>query len=175
MGATEPFEVFYAAYYPRAVRYATRLVGRTSAEDVAQRVMERMWLRYDRVDPNRPVWNLVLVATRHECIESHRRRTKRELVDLATVEAYLTTGVDTTERTALARDDWRRMARALLALAPDDRQLLVEHVWYGVSLAELARRRGIKENAMRQRFRRLRDRLRRTLDGPSDARPDAVL
>lgn len=160
-----PFEEFYAAYYPRAVRYATPFVGSNRAEDVAQCVMLRLLRGYHRIDPARCAWNLVMVATRHECFSTQRRLTKRELVELAAVEATLTSGIDTTAHEVLARDDWRRVARALMALPRADREVLVSHVWYGVSLADLARRDGVAATTMRQRVSRLRRQVARALDG----------
>ena len=64
------------------------------------------------------------------------------------------------ERAELSRalDAWLRK------LEPDDRVLFLRRYWYGDALALLAAQRGISENRLAQRMRRLRLRLRASLE-----------
>ena len=52
----------------------------------------------------------------------------------------------------------------LAALQPEERVLFVKRYWYGISVAELARERGISPSSAAQRLYRLRQRLRAALE-----------
>jgi RNA polymerase sigma-70 factor, ECF subfamily len=128
------------------------------AEEAVQAAWLVAWKKLDRVrgsDQLRP-W-LVSVAVR-EARQLLRRRHRRAMVELATDTSRRHGGVD--PATGIASVDLRA---ALLRLDPDDRALLAMRYGAGFNSNELAIATGKSPEAIRQRLKRLVDRLREDL------------
>ncbi len=104
----------------------------------------------------RPWLVTVAVNETKQLLRKRRRRTKAEMAAGASDDS---TGID--PATGIAGVDLRA---ALLRLDPDDRALLVMRYGAGFDSSELAAATGKKPAAIRQRLKRLADRLREDLD-----------
>ncbi len=128
------------------------------AEEAVQAAWLVAWKKLDRVhgpDQLRP-W-LVSVAAR-EARQLLRRRHRRAKIEVATDPASSHGGVD--PATGIDSVDLRA---ALLRLDPDDRALIAMRYGAGFNSNELAIATGKSPAAIRQRLKRLVDRLREDL------------
>jgi RNA polymerase sigma-70 factor (ECF subfamily) len=128
------------------------------AEEAVQAAWLVAWKKLDQVhgpDQLRP-W-LVSVAAR-EARQLLRRRHRRATIEVATDPSGNQGGVD--PATGIASMDLRE---ALLRLDPDDRALIAMRYGAGFNSTELAIATGKSPAAVRQRLKRLVDRLREDL------------
>ena len=168
----ERFETLYTSQYAAVSSYVRRRVPEAEAADVIAKVFVVVWRRLDDVPPppaDRP-W-LFGVARRQ--LAEQRRAFSRRVRLLARLGTEPARGVDDG---ADPRADPRHAAvRAAMArLRPGDREVLRMLLWDGCSQVEAAAVLGCSANAVELRFRRAKERLRRTLSLPAAAEPVAA-
>lgn len=157
------FEEVFAEELPPLHRYLRRRIGADAAEDVAASTFAialRRWESFDQARPVRPwLYGIAANVMRH-----HWRDEKRKL------RAYARTGVDPVvvdEEEAIERADAvamnRRLAAALAALRPRDREILLLHVWTDLSDREIADALSLPLGTVKSRLHRTRERLRNRL------------
>jgi RNA polymerase sigma-70 factor, ECF subfamily len=138
----------------------------TEAEDAVQDalVLASQHLVELRDDSRLEGWLVKVVAS--ACRRLGRGRKNDS--NLHAEEGELGVGVADPEAEAERRELGARLERQLLALAPDDRSIVLLAELEGFSGAEIGRELGISEGAVRTRLSRLRQRLAQALSEESD-------
>jgi len=156
-------QALYLEHGPEIRRYLAR---RISCADTAQELVHEIFLRLLRMrqvepidDPRAYLYRIAanLVADHFRRENGQRRADGADLLD----------GIADTapgqERTVLARDEVRRLERAIDEMPPRRREIFLLHKFEGLSYGEIAERLGIAKNTvMVQMMRALahcRDRL----------------
>jgi len=130
-----------------------RILGqRGDAEEVLQEVFLSVWNRSDQYDPalGTPVAWLVRIA-RNRAVDRLRANTVR----VKAVEAAVSdpTPVETPEMRAVSSEQQRVISRALSAL-PDEQRLLIEQAYFlGMTQSELAARHDLPLGTVKTRIR----------------------
>ena len=132
----------------------------TVAQDAVQQAYLRAFRRLaDLQEPAAfPGWLRRIVIT---VALNMKRATRRTLLRLDDVPEVPVLDEAETRWSELQR---HRLASALLALAPEERQLCDRRYHGSWSIARLARSAGVDEAAMRKRLQRIRDRLRKEIE-----------
>jgi RNA polymerase sigma factor (sigma-70 family) len=144
----------------------------TAAQDAVQQAYLRAFRRLgDLQDPATFAgWLRRIVITSALNMRRARRWTFLSLDDVADVPV-----LDEAE-TRWSEAQRHRLAHALLALTPEERQLCDRRYHGGWSTARLAANAGVDDGAMRKRLQRIRDRLRKEMEVAEQRaiRPDEI-
>ena len=134
---------------------------RAEAEELLQEVFVQVWTRADTYDVKlgTPIAWLVRIA-RNRAIDRLRANTVRTRTAEA---APLPPPVETPEARASMTEQERAVARALQALPPDQRQLIEQAYFSGLTQSELAERFGLPLGTVKTRVRTGMMTLRRDL------------
>ncbi|WP_435737103.1 sigma-70 family RNA polymerase sigma factor [Cellulosimicrobium sp. PMB13] len=157
------FAVIFGAHSGALYRYFRRrlptgqgAVG-PDAEDLAAEVLATAWRRRDDVPDGAELpW---LYRTAGFVLANHRR--KARAVPVADVPEEADAGADV-EHVVVQDDEVRR---ALVALSPRDRRILLLHAWEGLTGDELAAVLGVSRGGADAALSRARARLRAAWDG----------
>jgi RNA polymerase sigma factor (sigma-70 family) len=156
MDAATRFRALFEAHYPRVRRFAHhRAVVGADADDLVAEVFTVAWRRLDDVPRDDPLPWLLAVATnvwRNQARSA--RRYRAALGRLPAPEPAPPPGEPADPA----------LARALAALAPDDREILRLVAWDGLTSRQLARVLAVPEGTARSRLHRARRRLAARLD-----------
>ena len=152
---------FMALVRPRldhAYGLAWHLLGNpTDAEDACQEALAAAWSAWPRLrDADRfDAWfERILVNT---CMESLRRRHRRP-------QSVLTDEPGIADRDALGQSDDRdETARALAALSPEQRVVVVLRFWADLPTDAIAERLGVPQGTVRSRLHYAMDAMRSSL------------
>jgi RNA polymerase sigma-70 factor (ECF subfamily) len=127
------------------------------AEDVVQEVLLALHTRRDSWDETRPIAPWVFAIARYKLVDGARRLGRaRRLTAAVTVDEV----ADLIPAPKPERDMTGVDAIALIgSLPPRERGVVVALVFEGISVAEIARRLGIGESAVRVAFHRALSRL----------------
>lgn len=154
-----------------AVRaYAARRVEPDAVDDVVAETFAIAWRKLPREDDPLP-W---LYGVARKVVHGHRRSHARRSALLARVTSRggaspaATAGPDPAERVAGIDP---RLARALAALSPVEREAICLVAWEGLTGAAAARAAGCSENAFNVRLSRARAHLRDALASSSAPAP----
>ncbi len=162
-GDEQAFRQLHDRFRPRVQRFLlARLRDPAEAEDVTQEVFLRVHRHLDRFEGRSTLSTWIFGIARNESLfrmRTLRRRSAHEVVD--NVEGG--GEVVPLDRALDARRELLATTRVLETLEPDRRELIVAPVVEEVSVAELARRRGVKPGAIKSRQHRARQALRATL------------
>jgi RNA polymerase sigma-70 factor (ECF subfamily) len=155
VAATDDFEVFFAAVYPRLVRQLFAIVGEIGdAEDVVQEALARAAARWQRIgaydDPEGWVRRVALNRARNNL-----RRSRRALAALARVGPVADVPELSPDATAVAA--------AMRRLPLRSREVLVPYYVVQLSVEETARQVGIPSGTVKSRLARARTALAREL------------
>jgi RNA polymerase sigma-70 factor (ECF subfamily) len=162
-GSDQAYGDLFRRHYPRAVAFAQRLlVDRSSAEDVAQSALLRIY----ETSQGRPgqFGSLVLTTTRNLALNEIRRRSRRH-APKANLE-----GVDPSARAELPSDEVARgeetqlIQRALDTLDGEERDAFALRR-DGKNYHEIATVMGIHPDAVRRRVARALETVRNALSG----------
>ncbi len=148
----ELVESSYAELASPLIAYARSLgLDHGSAEDVVQRTFAALLDLGDWPTETRPY---LFRAVRNSCL-NHIRDRARE-VDIADTEPWFQTGAVT----PAAELDLRR---ALARLPDDQREVVMMHVWGGLTFQEIGAAIGISSNTVASRYRYALGALKRVL------------
>lgn len=147
------FDVFFEDEFPGLTRALFLVVGDSEeAHDVAQSAMVRVLERWDRVASlDSPKAYLYRVA-----FNLNKRRVRRLIRSRALENARALDARDPADVVG-ARTDVRR---ALQAMSPRDREILVLADWLGMNGEEMARILGLSHGNVRVRLHRAREAFR---------------
>ncbi|HYO61749.1 MAG TPA: sigma-70 family RNA polymerase sigma factor [Actinomycetota bacterium] len=108
-----------------ARRLDTMLAGKRvpahKRDDIVQETGLRLFRMWDQVDPERPLWALVVTIALNLLRDEARKRPEREVLGLVPDRA----ADQDVERAGLARLEWRRVQHAMSQLSPDHRSILM--------------------------------------------------
>ena len=108
-----------------ARRLDTMLAGKRvpahKRDDIVQETGLRLFRMWDQVDPERPLWALVVTIALNLLRDEARKRPEREVLGLVPDRA----ADQDVERAGLARLEWRRVQRAMTQLSPAHRSILM--------------------------------------------------
>jgi RNA polymerase sigma factor (sigma-70 family) len=159
------FEAAFEAEFAPLHRYLARRLGQSLADELAAETFAVAFRSWDRLDPTRPVrpWLYGIAAN---LVRHHWRKERRML------RAYARTGVDpvlaevdeVAERLDAERRQ-RELAKALAALRPAEREILLLHAWAELTDSEIAEALSLPIGTVKSRLSRARERLRNQLGG----------
>lgn len=144
-------------------RYLVRRIGPDEAEAVVGEVFRIAFEKRAGYDSDRPSARPWLYGIATNLVAKHRRREARRFHAMARLVAQRVPPPDDADRVSAAVDAagaWRRVAEAVTALPPPERDALVLHVWEGLSYDEVAAALGVPVGTVRSRLHRARARLR---------------
>ena len=108
-----------------ARRLDTMLAGKRvpphKRDDIVQETGLRLFRMWEQVDPDRPLWALVVTIALNLLRDEARKRPEREVLGLVPDRA----ADQDVERAGLARLEWRRVQNAMSQLSPDHRSILM--------------------------------------------------
>ncbi|MBN2569216.1 MAG: sigma-70 family RNA polymerase sigma factor [Deltaproteobacteria bacterium] len=167
------FRTIYDEYHPKIVRYLTRVVGATDAEDIAQEVFDRVHRNLGdfRGQSKLSTW-IYRIAT-NAAIDSRRsaayRYTKElfpleEAVDAACLPDPADHDDEASDRTLIRREMSDCVKEFIDRLPPDDRTVIVLSELEGLSNEEIADVLEISLNNAKIRLHRARAKLRTALE-----------
>ncbi|HHN73541.1 MAG TPA: sigma-70 family RNA polymerase sigma factor [Thermopetrobacter sp.] len=141
---------------------ASRLVGASEAEDVAQEVFLRLWRTPPAFDPERGAFHVWLKrVTVNAAIDRLRRRTRRTTEPL---DDEMADGESVDPETAAIASDRARRVRAAVAALPERQRLALTLAHdLGHGNGEIAEMLGVSVEAVESLLARARRTLRRTL------------
>lgn len=174
-GDREAFGTLVDRLWLNAVRYClTRCRDRDLAQDLAQEGFLRLYTYRGRYQPKAGVWAL-LSRILNNLLVDHSRRTRTQANTLAEVADRLPF-LD--ERASPAhvlesREEIAILYRALQALSPVHRQLVVYRELQGLTYKEMAEVTGISFDSVRVELHRARRRLEQELRGYAHAAKEA--
>ena len=90
-------------------------------DDIVQETGLRLFRMWDQVDPERPLWALVVTIALNLLRDEARKRPEREVLGLVPDRP----ADQDVERAGLARLEWRRVQSAMSQLSPDHRSILM--------------------------------------------------
>ena len=155
-GASEAFELLYAAQYESIYAYARRRMD--SASDVSDAVSEVFTVAWRRIDelPPPPQDRLWLFGVAHRCVLAHQRRRWNQLRLLSTLAAQ----PNRIELIETGNDYLRNGIRsAIQKLRDKDREVIILLYWDGLTHAEAASVLGCSVNAVALRVKKAKARL----------------
>jgi RNA polymerase sigma-70 factor (ECF subfamily) len=159
MTRQDRFDALFAEHYDAVHRYATRQDS-SAADDISADTFVIAWQRLDAIPPERErPW--LLTTARN--VASTRRRTDARRVVRETTAATPTTSPDIAQGVA----DADTLSRALAALTPADRELLLLVAWDGLTPAEAAQVLGVAPGTARVRLSRARTRFEKAYQKPA--------
>lgn len=123
-------------------------------DDIVQETGLRLFRMWDHVDPERPLWALVVTIALNLLRDEARKRPEREVLGLVPDRP----ADQDVERAGLARLEWRRVQKAMDQLSPAHRSILMAELGGDAALAA----RGA--NATKMLRMRARRRLSALLD-----------
>ena len=123
-------------------------------DDIVQETGLRLFRMWDQVDPDRPLWALVVTIALNLLRDEARKRPEREILGLVPDRA----ADQDVERAGLARLEWHRVQSAMSQLSPAHRSILMAELGDEPAAAE----RG--PNATKMLRMRARRRLTALLD-----------
>ena len=151
----EAFEAFVRAHGTTLVRLAGALTGNPHvSEEVVQSALERVFLRWRRLDDPLAYSRQVVVNL---CRDRGRGAGRRELVGLPRIDSAAPDVIG-------ARDDRDQLVRAVRALPYRQRAVLVLRFWHDLTEQQAADVLGIRPGTVKSQTSRALQRLRQLLD-----------
>lgn len=158
MEVTQSFSVFVTANWPSLYRLAFLLAGSSSdADDALQAVLVRTWDNWEKIQEHGDPLSYVRRSVCNACMDVHRasRRSRRLIQRLDSGRE-----VESWEQKLLDRDVvWR----AVRALPPRQRAVVVLRYWTGMSEQEIAVTLGCRPGTVKSQASAAMGTLRREL------------
>lgn len=157
-GDAEAFAELYERFRSRLLQYARSLLrSSTEAEDVVHEVFVGLAKQVSVGHPPREVARYLYASIRHRCVDRIRRAREHALTD-AELELIVAPPGDE------ARADLRHvLQRALLALPPEQAEVVLLHTWHDLGFAAIAELQGTPLSTALSRWQYGLDKLRKEL------------
>lgn len=158
-GEPEAFAGLYRAFRTRLFQYALSLTrSRMDAEDVVHDVFVGLAKQAGEGRLPRDLGAYLYVSVRNRSLDRLRRTRERPVED-ADLELAVASAGDT-ERIGLQRT----LNRALLALPPEQAEVVVLRTWHDLAFAAIAELQGVSINTTLSRYQYGLSKLRKELD-----------
>jgi RNA polymerase sigma-70 factor (ECF subfamily) len=144
-------------------RYLVRRLGPDDADGIVGEVFRIAFERRHTFDPTRVTARPWLYGIATNLLARHRRGEARRLRAVARLAAQRLTPIDPADGVADAVDAaglWERVAAAVTDLPEPERDVLLLHVWEGLSYDEVADALSVPVGTVRSRLNRARRHLR---------------
>ena len=169
-GDPDAFDAIHESFNARLFTFLLRLSRR---RDVAEDLLEEMWLRLvkhaPRLRPDTRLAPWLFTVARHLHVSYVRSRVLEDSASAAVLAIWpvspLTSVACSPFEAAAANEFHRRVERALASLPATSREVLLLVAIGGLTHAEAADACGITQEALRQRLSRARAQLARAIDG----------
>jgi RNA polymerase sigma-70 factor, ECF subfamily len=164
-GDVAAFTRLYERYAQRTYAWCVHTVGAGRAEDAVQEIFLRLWQAAAQFDPARgrfTTW-FFAVARHHLMQELRRAGVRRRLQVAVEIAEVLATPSADPEQLAGARDDAVSLARALLRLPDEQRQVLAMAYFGGLSQSQIATHLALPLGTVKKRVRLGMGKLRTAL------------
>ncbi|MBV8817536.1 MAG: sigma-70 family RNA polymerase sigma factor [Acidobacteriaceae bacterium] len=165
------FNQIVAAYRKRIFGTVSRLIGRPEdVEDVAQEVFLRLYYSLDQLrtpEVFEPWLYRLTVNASYDYLRKQRRRNESRMADLSEQQVVMADAAagGRTSSEQQRRQQVREFVHSLLdAVSDEDRALLMLKEVEGLSIKELEQIYGVKENALKVRLFRARQRVLKAFD-----------
>jgi RNA polymerase sigma factor (sigma-70 family) len=158
------FEILYRTYGPQVFRYAARRLGPGPAEDICAQTFTEAWASKERFNPAIASAGAWLLGIASNLLKRHHRAEQRQLRAFARTKVSVAEGdqYDAAVDRLLAAGRFPAVARALLELRAEDRELFWLSVTTDLTHAELAAVSEIAVGTVKSRLARTKARLRST-------------
>lgn len=161
LGQTQEFAYIVQIYQRQIFVYCCRLLGsEQEAEDAVQDILMKAYGSIRRYKPivSFNSW-LYKIAYNHCLNLLHRRRLHREIKEIFKREAMIESTRQTFERKAFSPS----LAAALSALAPEERSMLILHVFEDMTYAEIGDIVGKGAEALRKKIGRIKQKVKKEM------------
>jgi RNA polymerase sigma-70 factor (family 1) len=156
-------EAFFRAVHGPLVRYATRFVPESSAEDVVQDAFVRIWNGRERIDPSQSLKAFAYRTVRNLSLNRIRDGKTRDALLAERYEAPASATPDPDDELARA-DLAERLREWIVELPPRQREALELSRFEGLTHEEVAEAMGVSprtvNNHLVKALRAIRDRVR---------------
>jgi RNA polymerase sigma-70 factor (ECF subfamily) len=177
-GSKEAFNELVRRYRPRICALALHLTGDLGeAEDIAQEVFFKAYRKLDSFEGRSEFFTWVYRMAVNRSLNARRDRSRRRETPMDDPRVDRAVDIDAggdPARAAELRQIYRRLVRALDALAPEMRTSVVLVVLQGLSQAEAAVVQSCSPGTVAWRIHEARQRLRRALELPPPPRKAAA-
>jgi RNA polymerase sigma-70 factor (ECF subfamily) len=163
LGEPGAFALVYDRHAAVLYRYLVRRVGAGAADGVLADVFRIAFERRAAFDRDRADARPWLYGIATNVLAKHRRAEARRLratAELAQSRELPADAADGAAAALDARELWPRVAEAISALPPGERDALLLHVWEDLPYEEVATALGVPVGTVRSRIHRARRRLR---------------
>ncbi|MBX3278480.1 MAG: sigma-70 family RNA polymerase sigma factor [Acidobacteria bacterium] len=158
-GDWEAFRYLVEKYQARAIGHARSIVGnREDAMDAVQEAFLDAFQALGGFDSQRPFYPWLYAILRNRCFKLLAGRKRIEVSSLEEIQAEILAPAS-----SLSREEALLLEQSLLALSPEDRELITLKHLDGLSYRELAEMLGIAEGTVMSRLYHARQRLRERL------------
>jgi RNA polymerase sigma-70 factor (ECF subfamily) len=168
-GDDSAFQQVVTAYRKRILGTIARLIGQPEdVEDVAQEVFVRLYYSLKQLrsaEMFEPWLHRLTANASYDYLRRRRRRSESRMADLSEPQVLMADAAagEQESRAERRRTDARELLESLLDnISIEDRLLLMLKEVEGLSLKELEQMYGVKENALKVRLYRIRQRILRT-------------
>lgn len=156
-------ESFFRVVHAPLVRYATRFVAESMAEDVVQDTFIRLWESRARIDPNQSIKAFAYRTVRNLCLNRIRDMKTRETLLSERYEPPTKSVTEPDE--ALAHESFSDQVKGWIADLPErQREALELSRFHGLSHEQVAEAMGVSprtvNNHLVKALRTIRDRVR---------------
>ena len=161
-GESAAFQPLVEKYHPPLFRMAVRMLGdREEARDAIQNAFLKAYQALGRYDASQKFFTWIYRIAVNECLNVIRAR--RTTVPLEQMEpaAQATEPGDPAERA----ENRRRIREALMALPPEQREVIVLRHFGGMTYAQVAQTLGVPEKTVKSRLFGARQKLFGLLSG----------
>ena len=174
MDDTKIIELFFArneeAITQTDAAYGRRLLNLADGilrcpEDAEESVSDTYWKAWDTIPPQKPVHFFAYLAKlcRHFAFgRLDRKNAAKRKAEVVSLTQEMELCIPDTRRDAAleGRELGRLLSNFLRTLSPENRLVFLRRYWYVDTVAEIAQRYGISENAVNTRLSRTRSKLR---------------
>ena len=170
-GDDAAFTELYERYAHRIYAWCVHTLGAGRAEDAVQEIFLGLWQAAAQFDPARGrfvTW-FFAIARHHLMRELRRAGVRRRAEVAAEIAELLAAPTGDPEELAGARDDATSLARALLRLPGEQRQVLAMAYFGGLSQSQIATHLAVPLGTVKKRVRLGMGKLRAALQSPDPA------
>lgn len=157
----DDFSEIYDVYYKRVFRFLLSLTGNQhQAEELTQEVFYRALLHIQQYQDNGSMFTWLCTIGKNAWLNDCRKQNR-----ILPLEDCSKNAVPGLEDSILEQEQRKMVQRAILELPEDYRDVVILHIYGGVSLREIAAQRGKSESWGKVTFYRAKQMLAQKLEG----------
>jgi RNA polymerase sigma-70 factor, ECF subfamily len=165
-GDAGAFDELVRRFHRPVLRFCWRLVRSSEAEDLAQDTFVRVFVHFERFDPERPVLPWLIAIARRLCLDLWRRRAVKARIDTMPVSDP---PAPSPSDEASFREQLSRLDQALADLDEGPREAIVLFHIEQMSYRDIAAALEVPMGTVMTWLHRARAQLKRALEGAPNA------